>query len=232
MWPFKSKIPSLTSISRIGENITFTHKSGVYNFNEAEIVKTTYSSDFFSKEKYYDNRSNFRYDVNWFFPNSKKFRTANTFWFFLLFGGILNMLTSLFPFVTYYARENEILNLSDYTQAHKITLVFSAFILTYLLFAFSIFLLKKNRISLNKDYYKEDVLSIWTNSQFIKVRINGRNDPFLHYKSKNESIEPKHWFQDNKKVWIPTLLILFVVLIFTKYNTPFWFLMSLEVKTF
>jgi hypothetical protein len=224
MWPFKSKIPSLTSVSRNGENITLIHKSGVYNFNEAEIVKTSYSSDFFSKEKYYNHLTSGIDDINWFFPNSKKFRTANTFWFFLLFGGMLNMLTSFFPFLSFYAKKIENISISgDFETTHKFILVFSAFILTYLLFAFSIFLLKKNRISLNKDYYEEDVLSIWTNSQFIKVRINETNDPFLYYDTKTESIEPKHWFQDNKKVWIPTLLILFVVLIFTKYNTPFWF---------
>ena len=231
MWPFKSKIPSLTSISQIGDSFTFTHASGVYNFNKADIVKTSYSSDFFSKEKEYDdNKSSSRHFLtrvlkeNFFFRNQYFFKTANTFWFFLLYGGMLNMITSFFPINSFYVKEKEIINISgDFFIAHKIILVISAFILTYLLFAFSIFLLKRQRINLNKDYYEEDILSIWTNNQYIKIRINRRNDPFLYFNSKNESIEPKHWFQDNKKVWIPTLLILFVALIFTNYKTPFWF---------
>lgn len=228
MWPFKSKIPSLTSISQIGDSFTFTHASGVYNFNKADIVKTSYSSDFFSKEKKYDdNKSRSRHFLtsvlaqNFFFRNQIFFRTANTFWFFLLYGGMLNMITSFF--LSFYAKEKETLIIGDFIIAHKIILVLLAFILAYLLFTFSIFLLKRQRINLNKDYYEEDILSIWTNNQYIKIRINRRNDPFLYFNSKNESIEPKHWFQDNKKIWIPSLLILFVALIFTNYNTPFWF---------
>ena len=230
MWPFKSKIPSLTSISQIGDSFTFTHASGVYNFNKGDIVKTSYSSNFFSKEKKYDdNKSRSRHfltsvlEKNSFFRNQIFFRTANTFWFFLLYGGMLNMITSFFPFYSFYAKEKERLIIGDFIIAHKIILVLLAFILAYLLFAFSIFLLKRQRINLNKDYYEEDILSIWTNNQYIKIRINRRNDPFLYFNSKNESIEPKHWFQDNKKVWIPTLLILFVALIFINYKTPFWF---------
>jgi hypothetical protein len=223
MWPFKSKIPILTSISRNGENITFTHKSGVYYFNESEIVKTTYSSDFFSEEKYYDDRFNFLNEINWLFPNSRKFKTANTLWFLLLFGGMLNMLTSLFPFVTFYAKENIILNTNDYNSAHKIILVLSAFILTYLLFVFSIYMIKRNRIRTNNNYYKEDVLSIWTNNQFIKVRINKRNDPFNHFETEENILAPSHWLLDKPKIWIPSLIISSVILLCIKINTPFWF---------
>jgi hypothetical protein len=223
MWPFRSKIPVLTNVNSYGDSMTLSHPTGVFHFDRNQIIKTTYSSDFFSRERKYENSGGFLDDINFFFWKSKKFRTANTIWFFLLFGGALNMFTSIFPFVSFHSKTKHLIILSNYESFHKILLVFSSFVLTYLLFAFSIYIIKRNRIRTNNNYYEEDILSIWTINQFIKVRINRRNDPFNHFETKENTLEPSHWFLDKPKIWIPSLVISSVILLCVKINTPFWF---------
>jgi hypothetical protein len=203
-----------------GNSITIIHTKGAHIINKQEVLDCNFSSDLGSPHHKKLN-SDFHGGVIFLKP----------FIMFAILSGFMSMLISFFPHEYFQTTTLENFgnpNVDSRRIVYYPSILLLSFSLTILLDWFLCLLLKSYRIQSNIGYYERDVLNIKLNNNFIRIRtgkwkenLGFLNEYDLEFREPNTSFYRSIIKPSNTHLII--VIILFSIMVFFNYKTPFWF---------